>query len=382
MKNRKIFAAIFILILLVVPLSTASAAQEYDRIIRSGETVHEDVVIFGGSLLIEDGAVVIGDVSVFGGQALINGMVDGDVVIFGGETTVAGSVSGDLVVFGGALHSDSTADVDGDCILIGGTVTGDGGGGCTEVGQFPNFVFPGLVEPVIPRSVPDVPDVPRQPETPVRTVNSDRNFFGAIGTAIGWSFLNGILALVIAYVAPNHLGQVEYTLRNKTVAGGVVGVLSMIAIPSIMVIIFILSAILTIVCIGLLGWPILLILGIGFLVALLVGWVAAGNLLGQRLVLWFKFRNQSLPVTAALGTAVLSLAASLMSNLPFWLGGWFWSILAFLILSAGLGSVALTRYGSRPFPARMATNHDKVDFVMETLVVDDDTDLPPKSPRN
>ncbi len=382
MKNRKIFAAIFILILLVIPLSTASAAQEYDRIIRSGETVHEDVVIFGGSLLIEDGAEVIGDVSVFGGQALINGMVDGDIVIFGGETTVAGSVSGDLVVFGGALHSDSTADVDGDCILIGGTVTGDGGASCTEVGQFPNFIFPGLAEPVAPRSAPDIPEVPRQPELPVWTGTRDRNFFGAIGSAIGWGVLNGILALVIAYVAPNHLGQVGYTLRNKPVAGGVVGVLSMIAIPSIAVILAILSAILTIVCIGLLGWPILLVLGIGFMVALLVGWVAAGNLLGQRLVIWFKFKNQSLPVTAALGTAVLSLAASLLSSLPFWLGGWFWSILAFLILSAGLGSVALTRYGSRPYPARVAANHNKVNAVMETLVADDDMDFPPKSPGN
>jgi hypothetical protein len=210
-----------------------------------------------------------------------------------------------------------------------------------------------------------------------RHVSSGRSFFGTLSSAAGWSLLNGFLALVIAYIAPNHLGQVGNTMRRKPVAGGVVGVLSMIAIPSIAVILAILSAILTIVCIGLLGWPILLVMGIGFAVALLLGWVAAGNLLGKRLAIWLKLKNQSLPVTAALGTAILSLAASLMGALPVWLGGWFWSILAFLILSVGLGAVALTRFGSRPFPT---TPNNKVNEVLETLAVDDEEDFPPKSP--
>ncbi len=379
MNKKTLLLSIIILLVLVIPLGVASAAPNFDRIIENGETEHEDVVIFGGSLLIEESATVDADVSVFGGTAIINGDVTGDVVIFGGETTLSGTVDGDLVIFGGVLHTNSSADVDGDCILIGGTVAGDGAGSisCTEVGNFSGIVLPSFVEP------PEPPAPPRVPEIPQRSHDyapQGRGFFGDISSAAGSSLLFGILALIVGFVSPNHLGQVSNTLRQKPVAGGVVGFLSMIAVPSLLVILAILLAILSFVCIGLLGWPFFIVFVIAFGVALLLGWVAAGNLLGQRLAVWLKLSNRSLPVTAALGTAILTLASSLLSTFPFWLGGWFWSILAFLILCAGLGAVALTRFGSRPYPRWAATNGEKVESVLETLPVEDDADFPQKPP--
>jgi hypothetical protein len=364
---------------MVIPLGVASAAPNFDRIVKDGETVHEDIVIVGGSLLIEEGATVVGDVTIFGGSAIINGDIEGDVVILGGNTTLSGTVDGDLVVFGGALHANTSAGVGRDCILIGGTLAGDGVGNisCTEVGDFPEIVIPAFVEP------PEPPEAPRAPEIPQRSRGyspQGRGFFGAISSAAGSSMFFGILALIIGYVAPNHLGQVSNTLKRKPVAGGVVGFLTIIAVPSLLVILAIILSILSLVCIGLLGWPFFLVLVIAFVVALLLGWVAAGNLLGQRLAVWLKLSNRSLPVTAALGTAILTLAAGLLSALPFWLGGWFWSILAFLILCTGLGAVALTRFGSRPYPIWAAGNGEKVDAVLETLPVEDDEDFPQKSP--
>jgi len=379
MNKRTLFLTLFVLLLLVIPLGVASAAPNFDDIIKDGETVHKDILITGGSLLIEEGATVVGDVTVFGGAAIINGEVDGDVVIVGGNITLSGAVDGDLVIFGGTLHANTSAGVDGDCILIGGTLAGDGVGSinCTEVGDFPEIVFPAFVAP------PEPPTPPKVPEIRERAPNYDhqeRGFFGNISSAAGSAMLFGILALITGYVAPNHLGQVSNTLKRKPIAGGVVGFLTMIAVPSLGAILAVIAFILSFVCIGLLGWPILFILMIAFAIALLLGWVAAGNLFGQRLAVWLKLTNRSLPVTAALGTAMLTLAAGLLSSLPFWLGGWFWSILAFLTLCAGLGAVALTRFGSRPFPIWAAENGEKVDAVLETLPVEDDEDFPQESP--
>jgi hypothetical protein len=77
-----------------------------------------------------------------------------------------------------------------------------------------------------------------------------------------------------------------------------------------------------------------------------MGWIAVGNVVGQRLADALSLKNRSLPITAALGTTVLTLVTSLLSALPFWLGGWVWAIAAFAIGCAGLGAVALTKFGS------------------------------------
>lgn len=388
MKKKTIFLTTFILVILLIPLGSASAEGLFDRIISAGETVYEDIVIFGGSLLIEEGATVDGDVSVFGGSASIKGEVEGDVVIFGGKTTLSGAVEGDLVVFGGSLYANTSADVDGDCILIGGAVSGDGESSisCTEVGEFPAFVFPAIADPPKPPVKPELPELPKIPESPkipersYQNGSQGRGFFGTISSAAGSSLVFGIIALVIGSIAPNHLGQVSNTLKRKPVTGGVVGFLTMIAVPSLGAILAVIAFVLSFVCIGLLGWPILLVMVIAFAVALLLGWVAVGTLVGRRLAVWLKLTNRSLPVTAALGTAILTLSAGLLSGLPFWLGGWFWSILAFCILCVGLGAVALTRFGTRPYPVWVSENGEKVDTVLETLPDEDGEDFPQKSP--
>jgi hypothetical protein len=77
----------------------------------------------------------------------------------------------------------------------------------------------------------------------------------------------------------------------------------------------------------------------------------------------------------------LTLALGLLGELPFYLGGWFWGLAGVLIACAGLGAVALTRFGTRPYPPTAAVANEKVDSVLETLVVEDaDEDTPEKSP--
>ncbi len=361
---------VLLLLLLVVPTGAAYAAPTFDRIVEAGETVYEDLVVWGGSLHVEDGAEVEGDVSVFGGTAILDGHIDGDVVIFGGTASLGGSVDGDLVLFGGTLTSASSADVGGDCLLIGGTIAEDGASSinCSAVGDFPAFAIPSFKGAAMPPEAPEAPPPPR--------ISSGRSFFGTVSAAAGQSLIFGILALVAAAVLPGHLGQVSRTIKDKPAASGAVGFLTLIASVSAIVLLAILSAILMLVCIGFLGIPVVIALSVALGAALLLGWIAIGTWLGERLAAWLKLQNQSLTVTTALGTAVLTLAAALLSALPFWLGGWLWAMLAFLVGCAGLGAVALTRFGTRPYPVHAQAEGDKVAAVLEMLP--DEDELPQK----
>ncbi len=371
MKKRILLFILLLLALLVlVPAGAAHAAPNFDRTVGKGETVHEDLVIFGGTLVIENGATVEGDVTIFGGRAEIAGDVEGDVAIFGGEVILAGSIAGDIVILGGTLKADSTAEVDGECILVGGSLSGDGAGSviCAEVGDFTGLAFPALIQSPIP---PVLPSMPELPSRPVVHIDSGRGFFGTISAVTGQSLLLGLLALAIAYLTPNNLTQVGQTLREKPGASGAVGVLTAIAVPTVGLFLLFLSIILTIVCIGILGYPIVLAIFIAFFAALLLGWVAIGTLFGRRLARWLKLTNRSLPVVAGLGTAVLTLVVGLLTALPFWLGSPVWWLVALVASFAGLGAVALTRFGTRPYPMVSMPSDDKMIEVLETLPDED-----------
>lgn len=377
-KRILLFSILLLALMVLVPAGSAYAAPNFDRTIGEGETVQEDLVIFGGKLVIESGAIVEGDVSVFGGHAEISGDVTGDVAIFGGEVILAGTIGGDIVIFGGSLEADSSADVDGECALIGGSLSGDGvrNINCTEVGEFAGLALPAFIQPPEPPALPSRPESPSRPEIPSRPevpsrpeirIDSGRGFFGTISAVTGQSLLLGLLALVIAYLTPNNLTQVDLTIREKPGASGAVGVLTAIAVPTVGVLLAILSTILLIVCIGILGWAIVAAIFVAFFVALLLGWVAVGTIFGRRLARWLKLTNRSLPVVAGLGTAVLTLVVGLLTELPFWLGGPVWVLAAIVASCAGLGAVALTRFGTRPYPLVSMPRDDKMVEVLETL---------------
>lgn len=381
MKKIALFGILLLLILLALPAGAAYAAPNVDRIIHEGETVHEDIVVFGDRLVVEEGATVDGDVSIFGGSAQLAGTIEGDVAIFGGTTTLTGEITGELVIFGGSMSASGTADIGGECILVGGTMSGDRATqlGCTEVGDFGLFAIPSLARPAIP-AMPEAPGIPAQPRMPAPPISRGSGFLGTISSIAAWSLVTGLMALVVGYLAPNQLGRVSRTLKGKPAASGMVGFLTLIAVPSLMVLLAIISAILSFVCIGLLGWPILLVLMVAFGLGMLLAWVAVGNIFGRRLAVWLKLSNRSLPIVAALGTATLTLVSGLLGALPWFLGGWLWSIAAFLIFCAGLGAVALTRFGTRPYPFALATgDDDKIIAILDTLP-DRETTAPNEKP--
>jgi hypothetical protein len=376
MRRLAIFITILLLMTLALP-AAAHAAPLTDRIVEEGETANEDIVVFDGRLVVEKGGVVNGNVSVFGGDAVLAGRVEGDVAICGGHTALSGEIDGDLVVFGGHLEAAATAEVDGDCILVGGNLTGDGASGvsCTAVGELPGLAIPAFVRPPAPPELPSPPDVPRLPR-----ISPRGGFFGDVGRIAGRSLVMGLLALLAASLAPAQLDQVQHTLTRKPAASGAVGLLTAIAVPSLATILLLISAVLTLVCIGLLGFPIVLALVIGLVIGAMLGWIAAGTWLGDRLAGWLKLKNRRLPVTAALGTIVLTLAASVLASLPVWLGGWLWAVAAIAIACGGLGAVALTRFGTRSYPLAAAGGDGKLNVVLETLPDEEDSAEGTKGP--
>jgi hypothetical protein len=141
--------------------------------------------------------------------------------------------------------------------------------------------------------------------------------------------------------------------------------------PFAIAILALISGILILACgLGLLGFPIVLVVSLALGGGFVMGWVAIGTLVGQRLADAMKLNNRSLPVVAVLGTVVLTLLVSVLSELPFLLGGWLWTVVAFVIGCAGLGAVALTKFGTQAYPVGM-TNEEKIAAVLETLPVED-----------
>lgn len=355
---------IFILLFIVfaaVPVGAAYADTLDDRIIKEGDVVDEDVQVYGGNLVIEEGAVVNGDVVVFGGHAEIGGEIDGDVAIFGGTVDLTGVVDGELVIFGGNLDVSDDADVLGECALLGGSVSGDGQANinCAAFGEdFPFGVYGSMG---IPPTSP-----PRFTPSPVY------QFFSGVGEVTGRSLILGLLALIVAALIPGQLNQVSEVIVRKPVASGTVGILTAMAGPFAIAILAVVSTFLIILCgLGLLGYPIVLIVSVALAFGLLMGWIAVGTLLGKQLASAMKLKNRSLPVVAVLGTVVLTLLTSVLSELHFLLGGWLWTIAAVVIGCAGLGAVVLTKFGTRAYPVVANASGEKVSAVLETLPVED-----------
>lgn len=360
MKQKRIFILITVLLLLLVSTSAVLAQSDGGTVVTADETIRNDIVLFGEDLTVEEGATVKGDIALFGGNATIAGTVDGEIVLFGGNLTAA-----------------STAVIDGDCALLGGRLTDDTDEGinCTAASFGANFA-PAFSEFAGRFNF----DPPVPPEIEIRRPSAASQFFGGVAEAAGQTLVMALLAFGLASLLPNHLAQAEATVRRQPLVSGVVGMLTAVAVPVLIALLAVTSAVLVLVCIGILGFPIVFVLGVAFAAAMLFGWITMGDLAGRWLAEKLNLQNRSLPVTAALGTAALTFGIGLIGVLPFMFGE---GLLTMIIGSIGLGAATLTRLGTRPYPlyAGYASDRpitedpDKINAVLETLPIEDVDDL-------
>jgi hypothetical protein len=347
MKKRFLVITLLVLLLTAVPLSTAFAAPplDGDQTVETGETVNNDVILLDGDLEIQT-----------------DGHVNGDVVLFNGNADIAGVINGDLVLFNGDLTADETAVINGDCVVLNGEINDHTAGGldCTNVSGLPMLPFAGLGNSMGWQPGASGEREHQQPEG----MGLVGGFFGALGRGV----LFALLALAVTAMAPTHMAQVQDTIRQKPLASGTVGFLTAVAVPTLSVFLILISAVLLLVCIGIVGFAAVFALLAALGVAALFGWIAVGDLFGQWLVRRLNRPKMSPGAVAALGVFVLTFGLGLFGLIPFVFGE---GLVSMIITFIGLGAVALTKFGTQPYPlvrlVDVKEKPDKVTAVLNTL---------------
>jgi hypothetical protein len=281
-------------------------------------------IIFGDSFTLESGERMDGDLVVLGGSVVLEAgsRVDGNVVVLGGNARVAGEVNGDLVTFGGNVVLRSTAVVDGDLVTIGGNVQRDPAA-VVRGSEVEGLEFQGL---------------PRFWTSPTRLSfnrwgdrwsSSIFNIFRDIFVALALA----ALGLLVVLFWPKQTEVVGQAVLAAPLPSAGVGLLTGV----VAVVLIVLLAIT--ICLS----PVAFLLGVAMLVAGVLGWIAVGLLVGQRLLEAFKVKGVTPLMAAAAGTLLISLLRAVPC-----LG----AIMAFVVGCAGLGAVVLTRFGTQTYPLR------------------------------
>ena len=283
-------------------------------------------LVVGESFTLHAGEMLDGDLVVVGGNATLEegSVVEGSVVIWGGSVDIAGEVENDVAAFGGSVYLDDTAEVENDVITFGGDVERESGAsiGGQEI-RGPGGDFDAWPVPMVP-----VPFAPMFDEGP-------RFLFGRVFLRVGRLMLLTMLMAglggLVAVLWPRPAARIgEATIEAILPAMGV-GVLTMIAGLVVGV-----GLVLTL-CLAPLGILAAAVVG----VATLLGWLALGIAIGERIL-----PAGSSPFwSAALGAGLLTLLASLLDLVPCI--GW---LVPFLIACAALGAVVLTRFGTQTYP--------------------------------
>lgn len=345
---KRTLTILFILLAILVPTGVVLADPLADRVVGSDDSIPGDVTIFDDDLEVEEG-----------------GEIEGDVVVWNGHAVISGTIRGDLVVMNGDLDLADTAVIRGDCVVMNGELTGtsDSHVNCVNIS--------GVAEnlpPFVSNLLNEIPDTVGT-ETTTPPIDSGNYFWLNLAQAIGQTLLFGIFAFVAASIFPQQMQRVQDTVNAKPAVSGTVGFLTGLAVPFLIVLLVPISIILTFVCIGILGFPIMIALALGLFGGAMFGWFVVGRMAGEYLTTKFGMQL-SQPATAAIGTMVLTFIFGLLGAIPFIYGE---GIVAFFAMCVGLGGVALTKFGTREYP--MATivepDDDKITAVLDTLPDDE-----------
>jgi hypothetical protein len=282
-----------------------------------------DQVVFGGVFTLQDGEILNGNLAVLGGSATLEegSRVNGSVAIMGGSVDIYGEVNGSINVIGGAVFLGDTAHVRGDILTVGGNVTRQPGAqvdGSSRRSDPEDFQLP----PQITRPGQFLPNF----GIDLRPIG---NFLWFIFRTLALSALAVLVALFLA--APTQ--RVAQTIVAQPVISGAMGFLTLIITPALLLL---LTITIILIPLSLLGF-------MALVVALLFGWIAVGVEVGNRLATLFQ-TTWTTPVSAGLGTLVLTVVASAVGAIPC--VGW---VLPFIVAMIGLGGVIMSRFGTRVY---------------------------------
>jgi hypothetical protein len=281
-----------------------------------------DLIVLGGSAVVEGNSTVAGDIAIFGGTATIDGFVDGDVAVLGGSLNIGPNavITGDFVSLGGSITRDNAAVIGGDYDLG------------PKQGWEPEFPGPGRIA-----NLPDGGGFG----------NWLLDYFLGGLSAVAIAALLAALGILLLVLIPGPTDRVLDAVGDNTwISFGAGFLLAVISVP-----VMILLAIT--ICLS----PLAAVLSVLLVAALLYGWLVVGWLIGKQVLRLLKAKQSTPILEMVVGVGTLTLLWRLPAVIPCI--GWLISFLVLFIAgSIGLGAVVLTRFGTRPYNGSSTnTNH-------------------------
>ena len=328
MKNKlRMISLVLAALLACLPMVQAAAADGtipgqfvfgQSFTLQNGQTMNGDLMVFGGSATIEQGATVNGNVVVFGGSLTVHGTVTHDAVIFGGTATLGASahIYGSLSALGSTLDRSEGALIDGQV-----------NNGNVQFGNGQNGTIPPVVAPVNPFAT--------------FTRFAINPFLSGVANVFGQSVMLALLAMLLMLFLDQRADRVAHAIIAQPLTAGGLGLLTLVAVPVILVALGLLSILIITLVITV---PLMVIVAMAFGVALVFGWIAVGYEVGQRFTQAIH-QEWHPALSAGLGTFALTLVAASLTNIPVLnCIGW---LVPFLLSMAALGAVLLTRFGTQ-----------------------------------
>ncbi|NIA23160.1 MAG: hypothetical protein GWP03_03250 [Proteobacteria bacterium] len=284
-----------------------------------------------------------------GGDLVVNGVVNGDAVSVGGVADINGKITGDLVLIGSSGKIGPKTEVEGSFVNIGSSLDIDR-----------NAVFHG--EKTFINLGPINRLIGNRYLRSYRTTNYHRNPFSVI-TFHESSWIGMIARFIICYLLALALvvlfkrgtNNVERTMNISPFATFLAGFLvELLIIPSIIVL-----------AVSIIGIPLIPILILALFVALIFGGAVLTYMIGKYTVNKIEKKNVHISLTVLTGliiTSVIPLLGFLLNltNVT-WLNILFVSLNfteAYILITYALGSVTLSRFGTRIYKEEIKTNEE------------------------
>jgi hypothetical protein len=269
--------------------------------VRVNTEVNRNVRLAGGSVELGQEANIHGNASLVGGQIDVLGAVDGYVQVGGGRVFINGPVRGDVHVTARELELGPDAKV---------------GGKLTY-----------LTQAALKRDAAAVVTggTERLEQTRASEQLQQYNRSAAMGARWVWTVGLMVLAACLVALLPGVTARVSGSIEARPWFDLLLGFISLACIPAFILVLFV----------TIIGLPIALLVVMGYLALLLVGYVATGIAVGEITLKHFQ------PVHAnqrswQVGAAVIGvLVVASLGRVPL-LGG----LLGFVALLLGIGAVA------------------------------------------
>lgn len=321
--KKSLYSLLVIVLVLLVVAPAPVLAQDNNP--PSGSTITGDQVVIGNTFRLAAGDTLDGSMLIIGGTATTTSgsVVNGDLILIGGTLGIDGSVNGDIVSIGGAVNLGDSAIINGDLSMLGANLQRSAGAvinGRIEE-ESPNFIGEEAVNQWT-RWLP---------------FGNWRNPLRGLLTTVFEALAMGILAVLVGLLLPHNVKNIAANVVKEPLISGGIGLLTIIVAPIILLLLAV-----TIILI-----PVSFLAFIALGLALLLGFIAVGYEIGQRLATLFKTTWHP-SISAGIGTLLLGLVTGIAGLIPC--VGW---VLGFIAAIIGLGAVITSRVGSERYANKL-----------------------------